>query len=60
MQKVKLPVKVDPVRNALKLLDYVGIVEKSQMPRLEESTEGLRSDVDVILHFGKDVQKLTV
>ena len=34
MQKVKLPVKVDPVRNALKLLDYVGIVEKSQMPRL--------------------------
>ena len=60
MQKVKLPVKVDPVRNALKLLDYVGIVEKSQMPRLEASTEGLRSDVDVTLQFGKDVQKLTV
>ncbi|MGL5949555.1 MAG: 23S rRNA accumulation protein YceD [Aeromonas sp.] len=60
MQKVKLPVKVDPVRNALKLLDYVGIVEKSQMPRLEASTAGLLGDIDVSLHFGKDVQKLTV
>ena len=60
MQKVKLPVKVDPVRSALKLLDYVGVVEKSQMPRLEESTAGLLGDVDVSLHFGKDVQRLTV
>lgn len=60
MQKVKLPVKVDPVRSASKLLDYVGIVEKSQMPVLEESTAGLQSDIDVSLHFGKDVQKLTV
>ena len=60
MQKVKLPVKVDPVRSALKLLDYIGIVEKSQMPRLEESTAGLQSDIDVSLQFGKDVQKLTV
>lgn len=60
MQKVKLPVKVDLVRSASKLLDYVGIVEKSQMPRLEESTAGLQSDIDVSLHFGKDVQKLTV
>lgn len=60
MQKVKLPVKVDPVRSALKLLDYIGIVEKSQMPRLEESTAGLQSDIEVSLHFGKDVQKLTV
>lgn len=59
MQKVKLPIKIDPVRCAVKRLDYVGIAEAAQLPRLVESTLGIIGDVEAELSFGIDAQGLT-
>ncbi len=60
MQKVKLPIKIDPVRCAAKRLDYEGIVEPAQMPRLAELTAGILSDIEARLSFGIDAQGLTI
>ncbi|MFC3914184.1 23S rRNA accumulation protein YceD [Pseudaeromonas sharmana] len=60
MQKVKLPIKIDPVRCAAKRLDYVGVVERAQFVRLAESVVDVLDDVDAELSFGTDAQGLTV
>ena len=60
MQKVKLPIKIDPVRCAVKRLDYVGVVERTQLVRLAESVIDIQDDVEAELSFGTDAQGLTV
>ena len=60
MQKVKLPIKIDPVRCAVKRLDYVGVVERAQLVRLAESVIDIQDDVEAELSFGTDAQGLTV
>ena len=60
MQKVKLPIKIDPVRCAVKRLDYVGVVERAQLVRLADSVIDIQDDVEAELSFGTDAQGLTV
>ena len=60
MQKVKLPLSVDPVKTALKRLDYEGVYPQSVLTRVAEATDGVLSDAQVTLSFEIDEQKLTV
>ena len=60
MQKVKLPLTVDPFRSAQKRLDYDGIIPGKELERLAEATEGVISDAEVKLSFDVDVQGLKI
>ena len=60
MEKVKLPIKIDPVRCAVKRLDYEGFVERAQLERLAESVVDVQGDIEAKLSFGTDAQGLTV
>jgi Predicted metal-binding, possibly nucleic acid-binding protein len=46
MQKVKLPLTLDPVRTAQKRLDYEGIYSSDQAERIAESVVSVDSDVE--------------
>ena len=59
MQKVKLPIKIDPVRCAVKRLDYEGFFDRAQFVRLAESVIDVIDDVEAKLSFGTDAQGLT-
>ena len=60
MQKVKLPLTVDPVKDAQQRIDYDGYYTASQLVRLAESTGKVLSDAQVTLSFYIDPQKLVV
>jgi uncharacterized protein len=60
MQKVKLPVEVEPFRAAKRRLDYQGIVPAGQMPRLAQATLAVSKDAEASIHFEIDPQGLTV
>ena len=60
MQKVKLPLTVDPVKDAQRRLDYVGYYSANQLTRLAESVSKVLSDAQVTLSFFIDPQKLVV
>jgi uncharacterized protein len=60
MQKVKLPIKIDPVRCAAKRLDYQGIVEAKHMTRLVESSNRIVGDIEADLSLFTDPQGLVV
>ncbi|TDQ59483.1 uncharacterized protein EDC45_0131 [Mesocricetibacter intestinalis] len=60
MQKVKLPLTVDPVKDAQRRLDYVGYYAANQLERLAESVGKVLSDAQVTLSFFIDPQKLVV
>ncbi|NGN97020.1 23S rRNA accumulation protein YceD [Grimontia sp. S25] len=60
MQKVKLPLTVDPFRSAQKRLDYDGIIAVKQLERIAEATEGVISDAEVKLSFDIDAQGLKI
>ncbi|AAU38475.1 MULTISPECIES: 23S rRNA accumulation protein YceD [Basfia] len=60
MQKVKLPLTVDPVKDAQRRLDYVGYYAADQLVRLNESVVKVLSDAQVTLSFFIDPQKLVV
>ena len=60
MQKVKLPLTVDPVKDAQRRLDYVGYYSANQLARLAESVSKVLSDAQVTLSFFIDPQKLVV
>ncbi|MGF7433191.1 MULTISPECIES: 23S rRNA accumulation protein YceD [Pasteurellaceae] len=60
MQKVKLPLTVDPVKDAQRRLDYVGYYTADQLVRLSESVSKVLSDAQVTLSFFIDPQKLVV
>ncbi len=58
MQKVKIPLTVDPFRSAQKRVDFNGIIAVNQLERLAEATQGVISDADVMLSFDIDAQGL--
>ena len=60
MQKVKLPLTVDPVKDAQRRLDYQGYYSANQLSRLAESVSKVLSDAQVTLSFFIDPQKLVV
>jgi len=60
MQKVKLPLTVDPVRAAQKMLDFDGIIKTELLTRLAESTQSVVSDANVTLSFDFDRRHLAV
>ena len=60
MQKVKLPLTVDPIKDAQRRLDYVGYYSANQLERLAESVVNVLSDAQVTLSFYVDPQKLVV
>ena len=60
MQKVKLPLTVDPIKDAQRRLDYQGYYAADQLTRLAESVVKVLSDAQVTLSFFIDPQKLTV
>ncbi len=60
MQKVKLPLTVDPHRAAQKRSDYNGFIAGESFERLGSSTQSVKSDVNVTLSFDVDNQGLIV
>ncbi|PVX41386.1 uncharacterized protein C8D76_10282 [Pasteurella langaaensis DSM 22999] len=60
MQKVKLPLTVDPVKDAQRRLDYDGYYAIDQLERLSASVVRVLSDAQVTLSFFIDPQKLVV
>lgn len=60
MQKVKLPLRVDPVRSAQKCLDYQGVYPFAQMRRVAESVISMDSDVECSVSCAIDHQRLAV
>lgn len=60
MQKVKLPLTVDPFKCAQQRLDYDGIITIKQLKRLGEATEGVNNDAQITLSFDIDAQGLKI
>ncbi|WP_040975345.1 23S rRNA accumulation protein YceD [Necropsobacter massiliensis] len=60
MQKVKLPLTTDPIKDAQRRLDYDGYYAAAQLARLTESVSKVLSDAQVTLSFFIDPQKLVV
>ena len=60
MQKVKMPVTIDPVKAAQKRSDYEGIVPLVNLTRLTESLLDTQGEVTVRVECGTDQQGLTV
>ncbi|PIJ51933.1 hypothetical protein BL250_02940 [Erwinia sp. OLTSP20] len=60
MQKVKLPLTLDPIRTAQKRLDYQGIYTPEQVERVAGSVASVDSDVECAMTFAIDSQRLAV
>ncbi|MDO4697546.1 MAG: 23S rRNA accumulation protein YceD [Pasteurellaceae bacterium] len=60
MQKVKLPLLIDPYKDAQRRMDYEGYLSRDQLSRLSESVGNVLSDAQVTLSLYVDPQKLTV
>ncbi|OCQ52712.1 hypothetical protein Ppb6_02056 [Photorhabdus australis subsp. thailandensis] len=60
MQKVKLPLTIDALRAAQKRLDYNGSYSPEQVLRIAESVVSVDNDVDSVLSFQIDNQRLAV
>ncbi|MBO1254957.1 23S rRNA accumulation protein YceD [Alteromonas sp. 5E99-2] len=60
MQKVKLPHQIDPVKSALQRSDYEGVVNTSDMVRLNNIVVSSDDYVEANVQFLKDEQGLTV
>lgn len=60
MQKVKLPLTLDPVRTAQKRLDYEGIYTSDLVERVADSVVSVDSDVECSMSFAIDNQRLAV
>jgi uncharacterized protein len=58
MQKVKIPITLDPVRAAQKRSSFDGIVPLQNLTRLSEQLSSTEGDVDVVVHCGTDQQGL--
>ncbi|MGI0152235.1 MULTISPECIES: 23S rRNA accumulation protein YceD [Idiomarina] len=56
MQKVRVPITVDPVKSAGKQVSYIGLVPGKSLARLQELLLEPMSDVDVSLSFDTDAQ----
>ncbi|NIF20496.1 MULTISPECIES: 23S rRNA accumulation protein YceD [Pantoea] len=60
MQKVKLPLTLDPVRTAQKRLDYEGIYTREQAERVAASVVSVDSEIECKLMFAVDSQRLAM
>ena len=60
MQKVNLPISVDPVKAAQKGLELDCKINQNLMKRLTESTISIRADIDTQFSFDIDRQKLRI
>lgn len=60
MQKVKLPLTIDPYKDAQRRIDYSGYISASLFERLEQSVGKVLSDAQVTLSLYVDPQRLTV
>lgn len=60
MQKVKLPLTTDPVKDAQRRVDFDGYYSANQLERLAASVVKVLSDAQVTLSFFVDPQKLVV
>ncbi|AUI66511.1 MULTISPECIES: 23S rRNA accumulation protein YceD [Glaesserella] len=60
MQKVKLPLTIDPYKEAQRRMDYEGYISVSLLSRLGESVSNVLGDAQVTLSLYVDPQKLTV
>lgn len=60
MQKVKLPLTIDPYKDAQRRMDYEGCFPATILNRLGESVSNVLSDAQVTLSLYVDPQKLTV
>ncbi len=60
MQKVKLPLTLDPVRAAQKYLDYQSVYTPELVERVADSVVSVDSDVECIMSFAVDSQRLAV
>lgn len=60
MQKVKLPLTIDPYKDAQRRMDYTGYFPSNLMSRLGELAGKVLSDAQVTLSLFVDPQKLTV
>ncbi|NHB88296.1 23S rRNA accumulation protein YceD [Photorhabdus tasmaniensis] len=60
MQKLKLPLTIDALRTAQKRLDYIGSYSPEQVLRIAESVVSVDNDVDSVLSFQIDNQRLAV
>ncbi|MCC5854996.1 MAG: 23S rRNA accumulation protein YceD [Idiomarina sp.] len=58
MQKVRIPISVDPVRSAGKGLTFEGVVPSSNLKRLQEMLFSPSDDVEVTLSFDRDEQNI--
>lgn len=60
MQKVKLPLTIEPHKDAQRRMDYNGYIPRELLSRLAESVKSVLSDAQVQLSLFIDPQKLTV
>lgn len=57
MQKVRIPVSVDPVKSAVKGLQYTGLVPGVSLSRLADTVLTVTGDADVSVRFDVDQQR---
>ena len=60
MQKVKIPITLEPNHSAQRQVSYDGIVQFEKLPRLREVVTGIKGEVEVKIHCKKDKQDFTV
>ncbi len=60
MKKVKLPLTINPKKDAMHRVDYKGFFEKSSLVRLNDIVGKVQSDAQVALSLDTDSQGLTV
>lgn len=60
MQKVKLPLTIDPYKDAQRRIDYQGYIPSDAFLRLGEAANQVSSDAEVSLSVYVDPQRLTV
>lgn len=59
MQKVRIPISVDPIKSAQKRLTYDGLVPSSNLQRLGEAVINTPQDIEVSLRFDVDEQRIS-
>lgn len=59
MQKVRIPISVDPIKSAQKRLTYEGTVPSVNMQRLGEEVINTPQDIEVSLRFDVDEQRIS-
>lgn len=59
MQKVRIPISVDPIKSAQKRLTYDGLVPSANMQRLGEAVINTPQDIEVSLRFDVDEQRIS-